>query len=193
MSPPWPHAGLLAPPFNAGAVERPSTCWRKAAPCSGQRTGRSGGPQWGARGSIGIIESPPGGCAQGIPSCCLGYLEWNNITRPAALAARAASRFPAQVAAQRPSAVTKGAALAPPTSRAASASVTSATCKAESRRNLKPTKPAVQISDAVRKRKILTTDKCTMALKKWREKGESFKFRVDRYRCIEGRCLHLDS
>ena len=24
--------------------------------------------------------------------------------------------------------------------------------------------------------------------KKWREKGESF--RVDRYRCIEGRCLH---
>ena len=25
-------------------------------------------------------------------------------------------------------------------------------------------------------------------LKKWREKGESF--RVDRYRCIEGRCLH---
>jgi hypothetical protein len=28
-----------------------------------------------------------------------------------------------------------------------------------------------------------------MALKKWREKGESFR-RVDRYRCIEGRCLH---
>jgi hypothetical protein len=27
-----------------------------------------------------------------------------------------------------------------------------------------------------------------MALKKWREKGESF--RVDRYRCIKGRCLH---
>jgi hypothetical protein len=27
-----------------------------------------------------------------------------------------------------------------------------------------------------------------MAFKKWREKGESF--RVDRYRCIEGRCLH---
>jgi hypothetical protein len=43
---------------------------------------------------------------------------------------------------------------------------------------------------AARKRKILITDrgKCTMALKKWREKGESF--RVDRYRCIEGRCLH---
>ena len=27
-----------------------------------------------------------------------------------------------------------------------------------------------------------------MAFKKWREKGESL--RVDRYRCIEGRCLH---
>ena len=27
-----------------------------------------------------------------------------------------------------------------------------------------------------------------MAFKKWREKGESF--RVDRYRCIEGRSLH---
>ena len=26
------------------------------------------------------------------------------------------------------------------------------------------------------------------AFKKWREKGESF--RVDRYRCIEGRCLY---
>jgi hypothetical protein len=61
------------------------------------------------------------------------------------------------------------------------------------RRNLKPTKPAIEISDADRKRKILITDKCTMAfnfkLKKWREKGESF--RVDRYRCIESRsgCL----
>ncbi len=42
----------------------------------------------------------------------------------------------------------------------------------------------------VLKRKILITEKCTMAFKKWREKGESF--RVDRYRCIqvEGRCLH---
>ncbi len=58
------------------------------------------------------------------------------------------------------------------------------------------TKPAIQISDADRKRKILITDtvahhrcKRTIALKKWREKGESF--RVDRYRCIdsEGRCL----
>ncbi len=58
-----------------------------------------------------------------------------------------------------------------------------------SRRNLKPTKPAIQISDADRKQKILITDKCTMAFKKLREKGESF--RVDRrYRCIEGRCLH---
>jgi hypothetical protein len=45
--------------------------------------------------------------------------EWHNITRPEALAARAASRFPAQVAAQRPSDVTKGA--APSTSRAAGA------------------------------------------------------------------------
>ncbi len=35
----------------------------------------------------------------------------------------------------------------------------------------------------------LKADKCTMmAFKKWREKGESS--RVDRYRCIEGRCLH---
>jgi hypothetical protein len=32
--------------------------------------------------------------------------------------------------------------------------------------------------------------KCTvtMTFKKWREKGESL--RVDRRRCIEGRCLH---
>ena len=116
--------------------------------------------------------------------------EWHNITRPEALAAqaRAASRFPAQVAAQRPSAATKGAASS--TSRAAAgASVTaSATCKPESRRNLKPTKPAIEISDADRKRKILITVKCIMAFKKWREKGESF--REDRYRCIEGRCLH---
>jgi hypothetical protein len=48
---------------------------------------------------------------------------------------------------------------------------------------MKPTKPAIQISDADRKRRILITDKCTMAFKKWREKGESF--RVDRYRCID--------
>jgi hypothetical protein len=32
----------------------------------------------------------------------------------------------------------------------------------------------------------MITGKCTMALRKWREKGESL--RVDRYRCIEGRC-----
>ena len=102
--------------------------------------------------------------------------EWHNITRPEALAARAATRSPAQVAYQRPSAVTKGA--APSTSRAAGTSVMSATCKPESRRNLKPTKPAVQISDADGRRKILITDKCTMTFKKWREKGESF--RVDR-------------
>ncbi len=111
----------------------------------------------------------------------------NQTRRPGALAARAASRFPAQVAAQRPSDVTKGA--APATSRAAGASVASATCKPESKRNLNPTTPAVQISDADRKRKtLMITDKCTTTFKKWREKGESF--RVDRCRCIEGRCLH---
>jgi hypothetical protein len=121
--------------------------------------------------------------------------EWHNITRPEALAAhwqaRAASGFSAQVAAKRPSqaAVTKGAASSTSRAAASGASVTaSATCKPESRRNLKPTKPAIEISDADRKRKILITDKCTMAFKKWREKGESF--RVDRYRCIEGRSLH---
>ena len=53
---------------------------------------------------------------------------------------------------------------------------------------MKPTKPAVQISDADRKRKILITDNCTMTFKKWRGKGESF--RVDRYSCIKGRCLY---
>jgi hypothetical protein len=51
--------------------------------------------------------------------------------------------------------------------------VTSATCKRESRRNLKPTKPAVQISDADRKRRILITDKRTTTFEEWREKGES--------------------
>jgi hypothetical protein len=40
----------------------------------------------------------------------------------------------------------------------------------------------------ITERKIRITDKCTMTFKKWWEKGESF--RVDRYRCIEGRCLH---
>ncbi len=43
---------------------------------------------------------------------------------------------------------------------------------------MKPTEPAVQISDADRERKILITNKCTMTFKfrKWREleKGESF-------------------
>jgi hypothetical protein len=121
--------------------------------------------------------------------------EWHNITRPEALAAqaRAASGVSAQAAAKRPSqaAVTKGAASSTSRAAASGASVTaSATCKPESRRNLKPTKPAIEISDADRKRKILITDKCTMAFKKWREKGESFRVPVDRYRCIEGRCLH---
>jgi hypothetical protein len=106
--------------------------------------------------------------------------EWHNITRPEALAAqaRAASGFSAhwQVAAKRPSAVTKGAESSTSRAAASGASVTaSATCKPESRRNLKPTKPATEISDADRKRKILITDKCTMAFKKWLEKGESFR------------------
>jgi hypothetical protein len=51
-----------------------------------------------------------------------------------------------------------------------------------------PNLSAVQISDADRRRQILMTDKCTMTLKKWRDKGDFF--RVDRYRCIEGRCLY---
>ena len=81
--------------------------------------------------------------------------------------------FSAQVAAKRPSAVTKGAASSTSRAAASGASVTaSATCKPESRRNLKPTKPApIQISDADRKRNILITDKCTMAFKKWRKKA----------------------
>ena len=36
---------------------------------------------------------------------------------------------------------------------------------------MKPTKPAIQISDADRQRKILITVKCIMAFKKWREKA----------------------
>ena len=76
-------------------------------------------------------------------------------------------------------------ASAPSTSRAASASGESITPGRQhanpslERRNLKPTKPAVQISDADRKCKILITDtgKCTMTVtfKKWREKGESLE------------------
>jgi hypothetical protein len=113
--------------------------------------------------------------------------EWHNITRPEALAARAASKLPARVAAQRPSAITKRAASAS-TSRATAigASASSAKCKPESRN--KPTKPAIQISDADRRRRILITDKCTTAFQKWLDTGESF--RVDRYRCIAGRCLY---
>jgi hypothetical protein len=110
--------------------------------------------------------------------------EWHNITRPEALAARATSKLPARVAARRPSAVTQRAAS---TSRvtASGASASSAKCKPESRN--KPSKPAIQISDADRRRRILITDKCTTTFQQWREKGESF--RVDRYRCIAGRCL----
>jgi hypothetical protein len=63
----------------------------------------------------------------------------------------------------------------------------SATCKPEStsriNRDLTPTKPAIQISDADRKRKILVTvtDKCTISLKNWREKGS---------RVLPGRSVH---
>jgi hypothetical protein len=54
----------------------------------------------------------------------------------------------------------------------------------------KPTNPAVQISDADCRRKILITDKCTTTFQEWQDKGESF--RVDRDRCImiAGRCYH---
>ena len=83
-----------------------------------------------------------------------------------------------------PYGVTKRAAS---TSRATAigASASSAKCKPESRN--KPTKTAIQISDADRRRRILITDKCTTTFQKWRDTGESF--RVDRYRCIAGRCL----
>jgi hypothetical protein len=123
--------------------------------------------------------------------------EWHHsITRPEALqvAARAASKLPARgrlgVAARRPSAVTQRAAS---TSRAtasgASESASSAKCKSESRNKPTVTKPAIQISDADRRRRILITDKSTTTfqVQQWREKGASF--RVDRYRCIAGRCL----
>ena len=63
-------------------------------------------------------------------------------------------------------------------------SVTSEACKPESRRNPKPTEPAVQISDANRKRKILIADKYTMALRLKKnqdggppDKGESLRVR----------------
>jgi hypothetical protein len=90
-----------------------------------------------------------------------GKSEWHNlllnITRPEALAAqaRAASGVSAQVAAKRPpqAAVTKGAASSTSRAAASGASVTAsalATCKPESRRNLKPTKPVIEISDADR-------------------------------------------
>jgi hypothetical protein len=46
----------------------------------------------------------------------------------------------------------------------------------------------VTVSAATLKILITGNLKCTMTLKKWREKGESL--RIDRYRCIEGRCLH---
>ncbi len=53
-----------------------------------------------------------------------------------------------------------------------------------------PTKPAVQISDADRKRKILIPDKCgTMTFKKWREKGESPRV-LDRPRRYTGQQMH---
>ncbi len=84
--------------------------------------------------------------------------EWHNITRPEALAAqaRAASGVSAQVAAKRPrpseAAVTKGAASSAAASGASVTASATCQCKPESRRNLKPTKPAIEISDADRKR-----------------------------------------
>ena len=51
----------------------------------------------------------------------------------------------------------------------------------------KRAKRAVRISDTDRRRKIVITDKCTVTLAKWRDKGELF--RVDRYTRIAGRCL----
>jgi hypothetical protein len=54
---------------------------------------------------------------------------------------------------------------------------------------MKPTKPAEPSNlDADREHKILITNKCNVTFNKWREKGASF--RVDWYRCIEGRCLY---
>ena len=54
-------------------------------------------------------------------------------------------------------------------------------------RKAKRAKRAVRISDTDRRRKIVITDKCTVTLAKWRDKGELF--RVDRYTRIAGRCL----
>ena len=57
---------------------------------------------------------------------------------------------------------------------------------------IQPTKPAIQISDADRRRKILTSDECTMSFTEWdgsTDKGESF--RVDQYKCIARRRLNL--
>jgi hypothetical protein len=114
--------------------------------------------------------------------------EWHIITRPEALLARHPSYQP-QVATQvDPTALCchRGAAVTSRAALAAGASVTSIPFSASvtpitfehanlspgegSPRSLKPTKPAVQISDVDRKRKIPITDKCTMTIKKWREK-----------------------
>ena len=76
---------------------------------------------------------------------------------------------------------------------AASARVAPASTNRSGPRILRKAKPAkrakraVRISDTDRRRKIVITDKCTVTLAKWRDKGELF--RVDRYTRIAGRCL----
>jgi hypothetical protein len=53
---------------------------------------------------------------------------------------------------------------------------------------------AIQISDADRRRRILITDECTTTFQQsdtqWRDKGGSFRRRVDRHTCIADRCLY---
>ncbi len=169
---------LVGPALAGRAVRRPPATGVTGADC-----GPTQSPTHAHGGGGGGGGAGGGGSGMGRA---------RGITEALAAQARAASRFPAQVAAKRPSAVTKGAASS--TSRAAAASVAaSATCKLEpeSRRNLKPTKPAIQISDADRKRRILITGKLTMAFKKWGERGESF--RVDRYRSTALKVHHIMS
>ena len=68
--------------------------------------------------------------------------EWHNITRPEALAARAHPGYQPKLPPNGPLLPPKG--LHHLHHAAAGASVSSATCKPESRSNLKPTTPAVQ-------------------------------------------------
>jgi hypothetical protein len=66
--------------------------------------------------------------------------------------------------------------------------------KGKSQCKIQPIKPAIQISDADRRRRILTSDECTMSYTEWdgsTDKGESF--RVDQYKRTAGRCLILSN